>query len=115
MKNKVEPLLKWIDEMNKLGREKQKEFLKYFVHLLSQAIRSSYIEEQQSVNLSESHQDFCERINKFANFEAKVCMVEELEKAIYYIERNANARMLFHSLSIRFFHIIKDNSVILVN
>jgi len=115
MKNKVEPLLKWIDEMNKLGREKQKEFLKYFVHLLSQAIRSSYIEEQQSVNLSESHQDFCERINKFANFEAKVSMVEELEKAIYYIERNANARMLFHSLSIRFFHIIKDNSVILVN
>ena len=42
-------------------------------------------------------------------------MIEELEKAIYYIERNANARMLFHSLSIRFFHIIKDNSVILVN
>ena len=115
MKNKVEPLLKWIDEMNKLGREKQKELLKYFVHLLAHAIRSSYIEEQPSAHLSESHLDFCERINKFANFEAKVSMIEELEKAIYYIERNANARMLFHSLSIRFFHIIKDNSVILVN
>ncbi|MGN6296682.1 MAG: ATP-binding protein [Ginsengibacter sp.] len=115
MKNKVEPLLKWIDEINKLGREKQKELLKYFVHLLAHAVRSSYIEEQPSAHLSESHQDFCERINKFANFEAKVSMIEELEKAIYYIERNANARMLFHSLSIRFFHIIKDNSVILVN
>lgn len=115
MKNKVEPLLKWIDEINKLGREKQKELLKYFVHLLAHAVRSSYIEEQPSAHLSESHQDFCERINKFASFEAKVSMIEELEKSIYYIERNANARMLFHSLSIRFFHIIKDNSVILVN
>lgn len=31
--------VKWIDEAAKLGREKQKQFLKYFIHLLQQAIR----------------------------------------------------------------------------
>jgi len=115
MKNNVSSLLKWIDEINKLGREKQKGFLKYFVHLLEQAIRTSYITENRAPDISDSHHDFSSRINKFCTFEAKIAMVEELEKAIYFIERNANAKMLFHSLSIRFFHVIKDNSVILVN
>ena len=31
--------VKWIEEAAKLGREKQKQFLKYFSHLLEQAIR----------------------------------------------------------------------------
>jgi DNA polymerase-3 subunit delta' len=42
-------------------------------------------------------------------------MVEELDQSIYYIERNANPKMLFMALSIKFYHIIKDKMVILVN
>src|SRR5688500_10204765 len=30
---------KWVDEISRLGREKQKQFLRYFNHLLEQAIR----------------------------------------------------------------------------
>jgi DNA polymerase-3 subunit delta' len=30
--------VKWTDEINKLGREKQKQFLRYFNHMLEQAI-----------------------------------------------------------------------------
>ena len=30
---------KWVEEISKLGREKQKQFLRYFNHLLEQAIR----------------------------------------------------------------------------
>ena len=113
MKNNVSLLLKWIDEINKLGREKQKGFLKFFVHLLEQAIKTSYITENGALNISDSHHDFSSRINKFCTFEAKIAMVEELEKAIYFIERNANAKMLFHALTIRLYHIIADKSLIL--
>ena len=42
-------------------------------------------------------------------------MIKELGNAIYFIERNAHAKMLFHALTIRLFHIIKDNSLILVH
>ena len=31
--------VKWIEDIAKIGREKQKQFLKYFTHLLQQAIR----------------------------------------------------------------------------
>jgi len=31
---------KWVEEISKLGREKQKQFLRYFNHLLEQAVRA---------------------------------------------------------------------------
>ncbi|MEO6894956.1 MAG: hypothetical protein ABI136_07930, partial [Ginsengibacter sp.] len=115
VKNNIISQIKWIEEISRIGREKQKTFLKYFIHLLEQAVRSSYLNEESLKNLPEKDVDFSVRLNKICSFEAKVAMVEELEKAVYFIERNAHAKMLFHSLTIRFFHIIKDNSVILVH
>ena len=46
---------------------------------------------------------------------ASVPRHNELDKASYYIERNANGKMLFHALSIKLYHIISNNSLILVN
>jgi DNA polymerase-3 subunit delta' len=115
VKNNVTSQIKWIEEISKIGREKQKTFLKYFIHLLEQAVRNSYLSKENLKNVAEKDLDFSERLNKICTFEAQQEMVKELEKAVYYIERNAHAKMLFHSLTIRFFHIIKDNSVILVH
>jgi DNA polymerase-3 subunit delta' len=33
----------------------------------------------------------------------------ELDNAAYYIERNANAKILFHALTIKMAHIVKNN------
>jgi len=38
-------------------------------------------------------------------------MVNELNQAHYQIERNANAKILFHALTIRLYHIIADKFV----
>ena len=46
------------------------------------------------------------------NLEQKEAFAEELNKAAYYIERNANAKILFHALTIKIFHIVKNNVVI---
>ncbi len=115
LKNSVSSQIKWVDEISRIGREKQKTFLKYFIHLLEQALRTTFLPEHFSNMISEKDLDFSERINKMCSLEAQEAMVEELEKAVYYVERNAHAKMLFHSLTIRFFHIIKDNSLILIN
>ena len=39
---------KWVEEISKLGREKQKQFLRYFNHLLEQAIRLRIMFRKQS-------------------------------------------------------------------
>jgi DNA polymerase-3 subunit delta' len=104
--------LKWIDEITKLGREKQKQFLRYFNHLLEQSLRIRVM-GAQSVAMPENERDFAQRLNKIASVSQQQAIVEELDKAAYYIERNANGKMLFHALTIKLLHIIQDKVLFL--
>ncbi len=119
---------KWVEEISKLGREKQKQFLRYFNHLLEQAIRSRVMTLPSGEmgrldadrlnlvnNIPEKERDFAERLNKIAGIEQQQAMIEELDKATYYIERNANAKILFHALTIKLYHIIRDKIVFLAD
>lgn len=105
--------VKWIDDMSKQGREKQKQFLKYFTHLLEMAIRVQFIPPTaESMN---NELDFALRLNKLCGIGQQEAIIAELDKASYYIERNANGKMLFHALSIKLHHIISNNSLICTN
>lgn len=116
LKNGPAAQIKWIDVVSRLGREKQKQFLRYFIHLLEQAIRVQHINDPAiQLNISENEKDFALRLNKICNIEQQEAIINELDRATFYIERNAHAKMLFHSLSIRLYHIIKDNSLILMD
>ena len=106
--------VKWTEEINKLGREKQKQFLQYFNHLLAQSLRLRVMGENNIV-LSEQDKDFAQRLNKIASVSQQEIIVQELDNAIYYIERNANAKMLFHALSIKLREIIQHKTLILTN
>lgn len=108
--------VKWVEEMSKHGRENQKQFLKYFTHLLEQAIRLSSIPSLVNTSgTANSEQDFALRLNKLCSIPQQEAIINELDKANYYIERNANGKMLFHALTIKLYHIISNNSLILVS
>ena len=113
LKNGPAAQVKWVDEISKIGREKQKQFLAYFIHLLSISVTIS--NNAIPDDISENEIDFAQRLIKLASTAQIQSMVEELDQSIYYIERNANPKMLFMALSIKFYHIIKDKMVILVN
>ncbi|PWU03722.1 MAG: hypothetical protein C5B52_02925 [Bacteroidetes bacterium] len=106
--------VKWIEEINKQGREKQKQFLRYFNHLLEQSIRLRVMPPNSTV-MPGNEKDFAERLNKIASLSQQQSIIEELDKASYYIERNANAKMLFHALTIRIYHIISNNEAIVIS
>ncbi len=116
LKNGPASQVKWIEEISKQGREKQKQFLRYFNHLLEQSIRLKYIGGAVSnFTLPQNEKDFADRFNRLTTVAQQQAIVEELDKASYYIERNANAKMLFHALSIKLYHIIKDKVVMVAN
>jgi len=110
---------KWVEEISRLGREKQKQFLRYFNHLLQQAVRLRIASlnggSAKSLTIGETERDFAERLNKIAGIEQQQAIIEELDKASYYIERNAHGKMLFHALTIKLYHIIQDKIVFLTD
>jgi len=114
LKNGPIAQVKWIDEISKSGRERQKQFLRYFDHILEQAVRLRYIEEG-AVAVPEAERDIALRLNKIADIGQQKAIIEELDRAAYYIERNAHAKMLFHALTIKVYHILADKKVMVVN
>jgi DNA polymerase-3 subunit delta' len=114
LKNGPAAQVKWIEEISKLGREKQKQFLLYFIHLLQQSVLLRFA-SQDRISIADSERDFAARLNKIASVNHQQEIIKELNKAVYYIERNANAKMLFHALTIKLYHLIKNNALILTD
>ena len=103
--------VKWVEVVSTLGREKQKQFLRYFTHLLEQSIRLRTMGEDH-LPLTGAEKDFAMRLNKLCDISQQQAITQQLDEAAYHIERNANAKMLFMALTIKLYHIIANHSVI---
>lgn len=118
LKNQPAVLVKQIEEIAKMGRENQKQFLRFFTHLIEQAVRLEFYDEETkqalAATMTTPELDFAGRLNKLISIEQKEEIAAELNKASYYVERNANAKILFHALSIKIFHIVKNRVVVSV-
>lgn len=104
----------WINDIHNIGREKQKQFLKYFVHLLEQSMRLRIVGNNKMI-LPEKEMDFTQRLNKIAGIYQQEALTKELESAAYFIERNANSKILFHALTLKLRSIILDKKIIYNN
>ena len=105
--------LTWIESVSKIGREKQKQLLKYFTHILEMAIRLQIMPPAPG---QEDRPDvvFALKFNNLCEISQLEAIAHELDQAAYHIERNANAKILFHALTIKLYHIISNKSVILM-
>ena len=115
LKNQTIVLVKQIEEISRLGRENQKQFLRYFNHLIEEAVNYRILSQNDlnySDQLPEREREFIPKINRIMTIEQQNSLIHELDQAAYYIERNANAKILFHALSIKIFHIVKNNVLV---
>src|SRR5580658_2280477 len=106
--------VKWIEEISKSGRERQKQFLRYFNHVLEQAVRLRYL-EGANLPIPDGERDIAMRLNKIADIGQQKAIIQELDNAAYYIERNAHAKMLFHALTIKLYHILAEKKVVILS
>lgn len=100
-KGAIHELILWSEEVARTGRETQKKFLKYCLAVMRQAMLINY--KADSLAYMQIHLDGFE-LEKFAPFVHEnniLSIVEELENAMYHIERNGNSKIILTDLSIR--------------
>lgn len=97
----VHDLIMWSEEVAKTGRETQKKFLKYCLAVMRQALLLNFgADELAYMRIHVDHF----KLEKFAPFihENNILgIVEELEGAMYHIERNGNSKIILTDLSIK--------------
>ena len=104
-------LNKVVTELSSLGREKQKQLLQYFLQLIEQSLRIRLM-GTTNLNLPEQEAEFALRLNKIAGPGTLAALARVLEDGTYYVERNANPKLLFHSLSIKMREILNNKQLI---
>jgi DNA polymerase-3 subunit delta' len=96
----IHELILWAEEVAKTGRETQKKFLHYCIAVIRQAMLINF--NVKELAFMRIHVDGFQ-LEKFAPFihENNVLnIVQELEDAIYHIERNGNSKIILTDLSI---------------
>jgi len=103
-------LVKWIEELARIGREKQKSFFRYALEFFRECIMLQQAGEKYSILHEEEKKMalwFSERID-VAGWQK---INELLEKTHYEIERNAHPKILLTNLSIQIKHLIESKKL----
>lgn len=91
----------WIDEMSATGRERQKNFINYALHIIRESMIVNY-GDASLIKLGKDEQEFVKKFAPFIHAGNIERFMEELNKAHYHMERNANAKILFMDLAFKF-------------
>lgn len=93
-------VLQWIDENAASGREKQKQFLQYGLEVFRDCLMYNY-GERNLVRLSGQEKQFLEKFAPFVKRNNYEKLIEEFNNNYYYVERNANPKILFMDLFLK--------------
>ena len=100
-KSAIHDLISWSEQIAKTGRETQKQFLLFCIDFFRQAMLFNY-NATELVYIETKTKNF--KLENFAPFvnEANILDISnELQDAIYHIERNGNSKIILTDLSIK--------------
>ena len=107
----IHDLISWSEEIAKTGRETQKKFLAFCLDYFRQALLLNY-KANDLVYLEPKSESF--KLQNFAPFVHGSNIIEisdELQDAIYHIERNGNSKIILTDLSIKLTRLLHKKSV----
>jgi len=106
----IHDLISWSEEIAKTGRETQKKFLSFCLNYFRQALLLNY-KANDLVFLEPKSDGF--KLEKFAPFvhDSNILDIsDELQDAIYHIERNGNSKIILTDLSIKLTRLLHKKS-----
>ena len=104
-------LLEWVQQMAAKGREEQKHFLGFALQMVETLfLLDKGVVEENFVRRSD--QDFARKFAGLLDDEGFEALYEGLNQAIFYIERNASAKIVLFRLSLRINGILTQDKVL---
>jgi DNA polymerase III subunit delta' len=105
-RSNIPELLKHAEELSALTRENQKSFLECGLGILRESMALHY-QTSEIVYIRDEEQEFIPNFAPYISGENIVAMSDELNRAIYEIERNVNSRIVFLDVALKFASMIK--------
>lgn len=105
-KKEVLAMMDWADDISTIGKERQKLFIQYTLHMLRQSILTNYMGSSLT-KVSSEEEAFLEKFAPFISGNNIREFMQVLDAAYYQIDRNANPRILFTQLcfqTMRYIH-----------
>lgn len=97
---RVRDLRRWSETMAAFGREKQKRFLSYFLHMVRENFMYNF-GQQELCYMTQAEEDFARNFARFVN-EANILPISELAtRALHDIGQNANAKIVFFDFALK--------------
>ena len=97
---KIRDLRKWSETLAGFGREKQRRFLQYFLHMTRECFMYNF-QQQDIVYMTQEEENFARNFARFVN-EANILPIYDLtNRAIRDIGQNANAKIVFFDFTLQ--------------
>ncbi|MFN0274476.1 MAG: ATP-binding protein [Chitinophagales bacterium] len=105
----IKELFTWNDVFAKWGRENQKNFFHYCIHFFREVLLLQTGTEELG-RLTDNEIKTAEGLSKVLSVEKTIAITNLLDKGIYFVERNANAKILIAYLSSEIMYIVHENN-----
>jgi DNA polymerase-3 subunit delta' len=102
-------MVKWVAQFAELGRENQKQLILYGLHFLREYTMLK-LTGKENLRLTASEIKTAQNLSKVIEFDQIEDITQLLSDAHYFIERNANPKVLMLDASIQMNHILKRKS-----
>ncbi len=100
-------ILNWVEAYAKKSKDDQKNFLSYGLHFLREIARVGILDDNQ-LRIQEKEIETAKKIARIINFEKIEKLSNILTDTIYYIERNANIKILMCDTSLSFKNVLRQ-------
>jgi len=103
-------LMQWANRMGQMGRPLQKQFLRFGLGFIRQALLLSY--QSNAIVSFQSKNDFSlEKFAPFVHSKNATALIALFEESIYAVERNANGKILFSDFCLALSRLLNKKEV----
>ena len=100
-------IISWSNRMAGIGREQQKDFLRFCLRLTREAL--IYSNQTHEINyISEDEKNFLEKFSAFITNNNSDRIYKILNESYYHIERNASPKIIFFELSLQINKLLRN-------